>query len=331
VIRRRRLGRVRSWAGGWCVSLIALVAAGCGGSGGNSAAGRSIRPGLVLERSGLLGSYPFNASKPTSALAGQFRLGGSAGPADSSVRALADGLNVSVGSRKLGNWAGYFAATASTYPASAVFHVRMWRPSPPMPVTSQSGISLFAIQTGQYSNLNYVVVAGVVTRGSAYWLVGHATGNATYAQTKVLWIRQSAAAHEDVTLRTNGHSSYAVYFGNKLVYKSTALDLKVTPPFRAYLEVQARGIPYQTRFQDFWVARSDAVQVVGLHPGTHVTLTPNGGASVQAVASAAGQVQLVLPLTKAVGRGTLVVDSSARKRQFEGIPFAGGDVYRVSR
>jgi len=331
MIGRRGLVGLRAWAMGGLAVLAILVAAGCGGGGSAPArtAKRSTPAGLVLVRNGLLANDPFNTSEPISSLAGSFRLGGTAGPSDASVRALTDGLHVAVGSRKLGNWTGYFAATASTYPARAVFHVRMWRSIPSAPVTSQTGVALFAVQTGQYNALNYVLVAGVVTRRSAYWAVGHATGNVDYAKTKILWIRRSADTHEDVTLRTDGRSSYAVYFGSKLVYASKALKLEIKPPFRVYLEVEARGIPYQTRFQDLWIASDDAVRIDGLHPGDHVTLAPDGVAPVQAVANAAGQALLPLPLSQAFGNGTLTIDGSGGRRRFAGLAFAGGDVYRV--
>ena len=271
MIGGRDLIGLRAWATGSLAVLATLVTAGCGGGGSAPpvALKRSITAGLVLERNGLLASYPFNTLKPTSSLAGSFRLGGTAGPSDASIRVLTDGLYVDVGPRRLGNWRGYFAATSAAYPASAVFHVRMWRLAPSVPFTSQTGVALFAVQTGQYNVLNYVLVAGVITRRSAYWAVGHATGNFAYANTKLIWIRRSADTHEDITLRTNGHSSYAVYFGSKLVYESRALKLKITPPFRVYLEVEARGVPYQTRFQDLWVARDNAVRIVGLHPADH--------------------------------------------------------------
>lgn len=308
------------------VLVLVLALAGCGGSGSQSAPG-----GLVLERSGLLASVPFTAPQSSSSLLRSFRLGGTAGPSDASVHALAGGLAVDVGlpRRRSGRWAGYFAATAATYPAGAVFHVSMWRLSPARPFTSQTGISLFAVQTGEYNALNYVLVAGVVTRRSAFWAVGHAIGNLAYARTKILWITRSADTRQSVTLQTDGRGRYTVYFGNRLVYQSRALRLMITPPFRAYLEVEAHRAAYRTRFQDLWVAVSDTVTLVGLGPGEHVTLAPSGGAPVRALADAGGQARLTLPLYEAVGSGTLTVDGVGGRRRFAGLAFAGGDVYRV--
>ena len=113
------------------------------------------------------------------------------------------------------------------------------------------------------------------------------------------------------------------------MYQSTSLRLGVAAPFRVYLEVEAHGFPYETRFQDLWIAANSAVGVDGLHPGDHVTLTPKGDPPVSAVANAAGRAQLLLPLNEAVGKGTLTIQGPHVRRRFAGVAFAGGDVYRV--
>lgn len=173
----------------------------------------------MLEHNGLLADYAFDEAAPASALAPAFRLGGTAGSSDASVRLGSDGLAVDVGPHPLGTWRGYFVATAATYPATAVIHVRMWRPSRSIPLASQSGIVLLAVQTGASRLLDYVVVAGVISREGDSWLVGYANGNTAYATTKVLSNMTSASGSEDVTLRTDGDSRYVVYFGTRLVYR----------------------------------------------------------------------------------------------------------------
>ena len=283
----------------------------------------------MLEHSGLLAARRFNEPAPTSSLTPTFRLGGTATLSGASVRLASNGLHVDVGAHRLGTWRGFFVATAATYPANAVIHVRMWRPSRSVPLASQSGIVLIAVQTGASKLLDYVVVAGAISRGNESWLVGYANGNTAYAKTKVLSNMPSASTSEDVTLRTDGRSRYAVYFGAKLVYESTSLRLGVAPPFRVYLEVEAHGFPYETRFQDFWIAAGNAVAVDGLHRGDHVTLTPNGDTPVRAIANAAGRAQLLLPLSEAVGKGTLTIQGPHMRRRFAGVAFAGGDLYTV--
>jgi hypothetical protein len=316
---RQNHGLLRASAAGLAAVLVAALIVGCGAGGS----------GLVLEHSGLLAEQRFNEPAPTSSLAPTFRLGGTATLSDATVRLASNGLHVDVGPHPLGTWRGFFVATAATYPANAVIHVRMWRPSRSVPLASQSGIVLIAVQTGASKLLDYVVVAGAISRGNESWLVGYANGNTTYATTKVLSNMPSSATSQDVTLRTDGRSRYAVYFGRRLVYKSTSLRLGVAPPFRVYLEVEAHGFPYQTRFQDLWIAAGNAVKVDGLRRGDHVTLTPDGDPRVRAIANAAGRAQLLLPLNEAVGKGTLTIRGPHMRRRFTGVAFAGGDVYTL--
>lgn len=317
----RHLAALRVLGAGLTILLVSALAAGCDGGGSSSA--------LMLEHNALLADYAFDKPAPTSSLGPTFRLGGTATLSDASVRLGSHGLSIDVGPHRPGTWKGFFAATAATYPANSVIHVRMWRPSRSVPLASQSGIALLAVQTGASKLLDYVLVASVISGGQETWLVGHANGNTTYAMTKVLSYVPSTSTTEDVTLRTDGHSRYAVYFGDSLVYESKALKLGVEPPFRVYLEVEARGLPYQTRFQDLWIAAGNSVRVDGLDPGEHVTLTPDGDPPVDAVASATGQARLLLPLSEAVGKGTLTIEGSHTRRRFTGVAFAGGDVYRV--
>jgi len=295
-----------------------------------AACGGESSPALVLEHNGRLADYPFIKAAPTSSLTPAFRLGGTATSRRATVHLRSSGLYVHVDAHKPGTWLGYYEATATTFPANSVIHVQMWRPQRSVPLATQSGIALLAVQTGASKLLNYVLVAGVVTKGQESWLVGHANGGTLYSNTKVLSDMPGPATSEDITLRTNGSSQYSVYFGDKLVYESESLKLGVAPPLRVYLEVEARGVAYVTHFQNFWVAAGNSVKVAGLHSGDHVTLTPVGDATIHAVANANGQARLQLPLTEAVGKGTLTIEGPHLQRTFKHVAFAGGDVYRYT-
>jgi hypothetical protein len=297
---------------------VAVLTAACGGGS---------TPALVLEHNGLLADYAFDKAAPTSSLSPTFILGGTAGSRHATVYLRSSGLYVHVDPHKLGIWQGYYATTAATFPANSVIQVRMWRPQQSVPLSSQSGIALLAVQTGPCCLLDYVLVAGVITRGHESWLVGHANGGPKYSKTTVLSDMPSAATSEDITLRTNGSSQYSVYFGDTLVYESKSLKLGIAPPLRIYFEVEARGMAYTTWFQHFWVSAGTSVQVAGLHPGDHVSLTPDGDATVHAVANATGEARLQLPLTEAVGKGTLTIDGPHSRHRFKDVAFAGGDVY----
>ena len=318
---KRHLVALRTLAAGLVIVLVCALTAGCGTGGSSS--------GLVLEHDAHLADDPFDRPAPTSSLAPAFRLGGTATSSDASVRLGSGGLSIAVRSHRLGIWRGFFVATTATYPSDSVIHVRMWRPSPTVPLASQSGISLLAVQTGASNSLDYVLVAGSISRGHESWLVGYAHGNTAYAKTTILSDMPSTSTSEDVTVRTDGRSRLAVYFGDTLVYESKALRLGVAPPFHVYLEVEERGFPYHTRFQNLWIAASTSVRVDNLHPGDRVTLTPAGGLPIRAVANGSGQAQLQLPLSEAVGRGTFTIDGLHMRRQYAGVAFAGGDVYTM--
>lgn len=96
-----------------------------------------------------------------------------------------------------------------------------------------------------------------------------------------------------------------------------------------YLEVEAHGLPYQSRFQDLWIAADSSVRIAGLRAGERVTLTPDGEATVRALVNAAGEAQLQLPLYEAVGKGDITIKGPHMRRRFAGVAFAGGDVFRV--
>lgn len=319
--RRPRLSAPRALGAGVAAVLATLAVAGCGAA----------PHGLVLERSGLLADRAFDRPAPVASLTPAFRPGGTASAKEASADLSSGGLTVGVGSHQPGTWRGYYLATAATFPAGAVIHVWMSRPPQSVPLASQSGIALLAVQTAASRLLDYVLVAGVINHVQDSWLVGYANGNTDYATTRPLSIMPSAATAQDITLRTDGGSSYTVYFGRRLVYRSPrTLRLNVAPPLRVYLEVEARSFAYRTQFRDFWVAASDTITVAGLRRGDRVTLAPDGGTPVQAVAGAGDRARLVLPLPEAVGRGTFTIAGPhVRRRRFARVAYAGGDVYRL--
>jgi hypothetical protein len=292
-------------------------------------------PGLLQERSGLLIDHDFRGSSSTAELLEDFELNGSAPPSNSWASVEADGLRIGVDHHRAETWEGFFAVTRAAYPAAGVFHVRMSREDRLVPSPSQTGEAVFAVQTGttkRTGDLNYVLVASVANGGSSYWEVGHAEGHIADASTTILWTgppSQTAAISQDITLHTDGRSSLVVYFGERLVYESSRLQMSIVPPFQAYLEVQALEIAYQARFQDLWITAEDSILIEGLDRDDRVTLDPASGATVQARADPAGQARLQLWPPQARGEGTLTILSGGSLRRFPGLCYAGGDVYRV--
>lgn len=317
---------------GLALLATALLVAGCGA--GKSVA-TLVQPGLVRERSGLLADYGFRSARPTTALLTNFELNGSASSTDAWVSLEADGLHVGVDRHQPETFKGFFAVTKAAYPATSVFHVRMSREVNNVMSSSNTGEAVFAVQTGdtkRTGDINYVLVASVTSGGLTHWEIGDAEGHVANATTTILWTSRpsrTAPISEDITLRTDGHSSYTVYFGNRIVYQSNRLTMNIVPPFQTYLEVQALEIAYQSGFQDFWITSNDAILVEGLHQGDLVTLTPEHGTPVGAVADASGEAELALSAPQAKGEGTLTIQDGGTLRRFPGLLYAGGDIYRV--
>ena len=321
--RRRQLVRV----------IVPVVAIIVGAVAIARAAAPDPGPALVLEHRGALANDPFGTPATVSSLVPSYRPGGTATSSGGSLRVGADGLHVDVTAHRPGTWKGYYLATAAAFPAGAVIHVRMSRPAHQTIRALQSGITLLAVQTAASDALDYVLVADVVTPTAQAWIVGDAHGSATYATTRVLASVPTSSPVEDVTLRTDGRSRYSVFFGRVPVYTARNVRINVAPPLRVYLEVEAKGTAYQTRFRDFWVAASNTVTITGLAPGDRLMFTPDGSSAIDAVAGATGTARLTVPLVHAVGVGTLTIDDSAGRREqtIAGVAYSGGDVYRYHR
>ena len=81
-------------------------------------------------------------------------------------------------------------------------------------------------------------------------------------------------------------------------------------------------------YVNFWITRDNSILVEGLHQGDRVTLAPEHGTPVEAVADASGRAQLALALPQAKGEGTLTIQTGGSLRRFPRLLYAGGDVYR---
>ncbi|HEX2016589.1 MAG TPA: hypothetical protein VGN69_07825 [Solirubrobacteraceae bacterium] len=314
--------------------ITALLMAGCGGGGAVSgplhptAQLRLEKPGLALDR-------PFDRPAPTSALTDTFELNGSAPVANRTTTLAADGLHVGVRAHAPGTWEGYFAVTRASFPTGSVFHVRMQRPPATVAAATETGETVFAVQTGttkQTGDINYVLVSSLSTGGSTHWAVGYAHGHIANASTSILWHgpnSPSAELGQDITLRTDGHRALEVYFGAQRVYASSALSMQIEPPLQPYLEVQGRGIAYESRFTGFWVTRGAAITVLGLARGDRVQLAAPGSGPITGRADADGTARLTPPLPEVRGHGALSVQRGSVSVS-RTVDYAGGDEYRLS-
>jgi hypothetical protein len=249
----RSLRTLTSRLGLIALSLCGVVVLGaCGGSSSatSSSATSSSATGVT---------FSFHGTPALPVLGQSFEFNGSAPPADRMASVSSDGLRIGVRRHQPGIWEGFFAVTRASFAANAVFGVTMYREPGQVAGTNQTGETVFAVQTGdtkRTGDINYVLVASVSNAGRTHWEVGFAEGHIANATTTILWTEPASATadmSEDVTVKTDGHSSLEVHFGQRLVYSSHTLNMHITPPFQAYLEVQALEVPYQARFTNFRV------------------------------------------------------------------------------
>jgi hypothetical protein len=289
----------------------------------------------VPARSGLLADFPFRAKASEASLKPSFELNGSA-PTDDRIFALdRRGLRIGVRAHRRGKWEGFFAVTRRSYPTTSTFHAHVY-PSPrSIWPKDQSGEAVFAVQTGstgQSGRIDYVFVASSTTAGVTHWEVGHAVGRVANATTTIVWqspLVPGGATAQDITLRTDGRSLLAVYFGRRRVYFSHRLKLGITSPLQPYLEVQSLGTGYDARFRDFWVAGESSLTLAGLRAGDRVTFAPDGSRTLVGVASRAGSVHLALDPTHVRGTARVTIVGAGHMRRIGLVSYTGGDVLRL--
>jgi hypothetical protein len=292
---------------------------------------RPMPAGLTLVHSGLAMADPFATSIPDRQLQDSYVFNGSAAPGVGWVSATAAGLDVGV--RAHPDWAGWFAVTLAAAGPDVVWHAVMSRPS--TPVNGGIGEAVLAVQsasTQHNGTINYVVVSALSSRGKGVWQVGSAHGYLADAVTDRLWqgpLATDTPSSEPVTIRTDGHHSLTVWFGDRVVYSNDHLHMNDPAPFQAYLEVQGHDIGYVSNFKNFWVADATPVIVRGVRPRSRVELDTGHGA-VTAQADSAGQATLRVPSPELVGTGTLTVRDRSGVRHFRALHYAGGDVLQVA-
>lgn len=323
------------------VALIAADSVAAFALAGDDPPVLASRSGLSLERtsSGLLTARKFDRAIPNRRLKDSFEFNGDAGAQHSFIRATSAGLKVGVHRQPAHDFKGWFAVTVPAFPATGVYHVRMARPPGNVTGAGREAESVFAVQTASTKVtglINFVEVTSDSRHGHTAWQVDYSHGKVANATNKLYW-RSRPSPHarrsQNVTVRTNGHSTMSAWFGDRVVFNSQHLDMNVTPPFQAYLEVQALRTSYVSTFRDFWVTKSASIPVTGLRPHTRVSLrTFHQRIIATAVADGAGRAVLRLPPPEARGRAALVMTApGGQTTVLPPFPYAGGDHYHLTR
>ncbi|MGH9920566.1 MAG: hypothetical protein ACRD6W_17070, partial [Nitrososphaerales archaeon] len=241
------------------------------------------------------------------------------------------GLQIGVQAATAGTWAGFFAKSQNTT-------AQLFQAAITLPYTSTPG---GYFNTGLYvqtssGDINFVFCGTSVSTGGYSWRVESATGTHDSAtQVTTLWAQDGGPLTQDCTVVTNGSNMLSVYLGSQLVYSSSSLDLQMSEPFNAFLEVESTysGSMLFGTYADYSATTTGSVTVQDAPPGDIAEITDSSGtvlssSTVGANGSAVMDVgSYQLPITGNVevydSSDALVASTSSAASIY------GGDIYTV--
>ncbi|MDR6413415.1 hypothetical protein [Pseudarthrobacter sulfonivorans] len=326
--------------------LAAVVVLGLTGAGFAAArAGESPTPiasslqwNLLRTAEGILMDDPFKEAIPSREVQDSYEFNGDTEDARTFVRATAGGLEVGVNPDPLRqSHSGHFAVTHDAYPETSIFHVRMSKQPGQVKSADEVGQAVFAVQTASTKItglINFIVLSADSTEGMTSWRVGYMYGHVRDAEYIGYWGTEPSVNEpdtQDITLRTNGHNTLTVWFGEKEVFHSDDLDMDIGAPYQPYLEVQAVRTPFYSSFQDFWIVENDTIRLSGAPAGAHVALVADGVTLSEETATPGGEANLTLPPYAAKGSGTLEITEPGREPvRLGSFDYAGGDQLQLA-
>jgi hypothetical protein len=244
-----------------------------------------------------------------------------------------DGLTLGVQSLGAGQWAGLFAVTPDL--DAQLYHALLTIP--------YDAIKDNSFDTGLYVQttnglINYVTCAAMVTPSGNFWAVVRTTGNFDQAtEFETLW-RDSSSGQpntRDCTIITNGNNFLQVYMDKTLVVSQNDLDLKMPPPFNAFLEVQTSS-PTQMLFgtyMDFYATKNSMLDVADAPAGGTVKVVKPGSSTAIASGAVGSDGHAKIDLGKnhfPLAASVQVYDSGSHLIASTDAELWAGDVYRVS-
>ena len=128
-------------------------------------------------------------------------------------------------------------------------------------------VGLYIQTSVLYGKINYVGCIAATTPLGVVWTVESGTGNATQViERHELWrdMNKNQPLTRDCTIITNGDNYLKVYLDNNLVFLSDRLELKMSQPFRVFLEVttpSASQYLYGT-FKDYYSTSGENVSII---------------------------------------------------------------------
>jgi hypothetical protein len=225
---------------------------------------------LTKSQTGLVATDPLNTGSSS-----YWQFSGDAAQQNAPTSYFEDsqGLHIGVQAAAPGQWAGFFAKSPNTN--AQVFHAILTLP--------YSSIPADVFNTGLYVQtssgfVNYVACYAQVTSSGYFWSVLYSTGDSSSAQSfHQVYFQQggpNVPLTRDCTIITNGSNVLEVYLDGQLVFSSSTLNLQMSAPFNAYLEVEstyASGMLFAT-YADYYATSSDVVAVQGGPSGGTVVM-----------------------------------------------------------
>lgn len=176
-----------------------------------------------------------------------------------------DGLHISVEAASAGQWAGFFAKSPNTY--AGVFGALISLQYPTVP-SGNFNTGLY-VQTS--NSVSYVACAVHATAAGYYWLVTYAQGSqSTAVKFRRLFTQVGGPLVRECTIATDGQNLLTVYLDGQKVYSNESMDLRMPPPFNAFLEVESTCASKMLTgtYSDFYEMTGDSVTIQGVPPAT---------------------------------------------------------------
>jgi hypothetical protein len=262
-------------------------------------------------------------------------LHGSAIPREAPYEHFLDsaGLHLGIQAANSTSWAGYFAETPSTN--AYLFHAIVTLPYTTIS-DNEFNTGLY-VQTTYKGLVNYVACVASVDPSGYYWSLVLATGSQYGADDfTTLWAdySNSQPLTRDCTIITNGVNYLQVYLDGVPIYSDSTLELNMSAPFYAFVEVQTTSSSQMHfgTYTDYYSTLNNAITVInGPVDGKAILTDSLGNIITNATIDGAGNARLDIgmfrmPLENAYIQ---IYDSEGKEliAKPNGEPLWGGDVY----
>ena len=256
---------------------------------------------IIQTQSGLVASDPLTTGNLSAWAVSGFSSSGNplCTPSENS-----SGLCIEVQPLSSNEWAGNFAA--QNVGDAKVYHAVINAPSAASITNGSFNAGLYVKPELKYGQppgqtVNYVACGASVSSGGYVWQVVYGIGNLTGASSTHLlnYTYDKPSLTQACTIITNGANLLTVYLGSTLFYSNSSMNLGITSPFSAYLEVGAVNSTkqmLQSQFSDFYASLNDTISVTNAPIGGTVSIVDSSNSTIT-TASVGSNGVAVIPVT----------------------------------